>query len=75
MSDRRQDPGRALRWYPSAWRARYGDELGALIEDQLDGCPPTMRFSMNLALAGLKERAREAWNVGPSALASCSNAL
>jgi len=67
VSDRRQDPGRALRWYPSAWRARYGDELGALIEDQLDGCPPTMRFSMNLALAGLKERAREAWNVGPSA--------
>jgi len=56
-----------LLWYPSAWRERYGDELCALIEDQQDGRPPTARLRMQLALAGLRERAHEAWNVGPGA--------
>jgi hypothetical protein len=67
VSGRRQDPGRLQRWYPSAWRERYGDELGALIEDQLEGRSPTMRFRLQLAVAGLRERAHEACDVGPSA--------
>jgi hypothetical protein len=66
MRERRSDPGRVLRWYPSAWRERYGDELGALIEDQLAGRPPSMRLRMQLAYAGLRERAHEAWSVAPS---------
>ena len=30
----------ALRLYPSAWRARYGDEVIALIEDTGPARPP-----------------------------------
>ena len=29
-------PATLLRWYPRAWRERYGGELAALIQDDLD---------------------------------------
>ena len=29
-------PASLLRWYPRAWRERYGGELAALIQDNLD---------------------------------------
>jgi hypothetical protein len=29
-------PASLLRWYPRAWRERYGAELAALIQDDLD---------------------------------------
>jgi hypothetical protein len=54
-----------LRWYPPAWRARYGDELAALMEDMYAGSgrvPPRAR--LGLMRAGLVERAREAGLVG-----------
>jgi hypothetical protein len=50
---------RLLRWYPSAWRARYGDELVALMEDSdesLRGIP--VRDRLDVIRAGLAERAR-----------------
>jgi hypothetical protein len=47
-----------LRWYPPAWRARYGDELVALMEDSLDGGRPSPRFRWSVAVAGLRQRAR-----------------
>jgi len=53
-----------LRWYPSAWRARYGDELVALMEDSLDGGRPTPRFRWSVAVAGLRQRARSADALG-----------
>jgi hypothetical protein len=44
---------RALRWYPRAWRNRYGDELMALVEDYSES--GKLRFSdrLDLVRAGL----------------------
>ena len=61
---RRRDPARLLRWYPPAWRARYGDELAALIDDDLAGRAPTCRFRCSIAAAGLREHAHEAGLAG-----------
>jgi len=52
---------RLLRWYPPRWRARYGEEMAALLEDTYSthaDVPPRVRVA--LARAGLAERAREA---------------
>jgi hypothetical protein len=50
---------RLLRWYPPAWRERYGDEFLAMIEDTLDGRRPTLRLRLAVALAGLRERGHQ----------------
>jgi hypothetical protein len=50
--------GHLLRWYPPGWRDRYGDELVALLEDELDGSVPTTRLRVSLAAAGIRQRAR-----------------
>ncbi|HEX3459356.1 MAG TPA: hypothetical protein VHT49_00510 [Acidimicrobiales bacterium] len=59
-------PGSMLRWYPSGWRARYGDEFAAMVEDDLGGRPPTLRYRSSIARSGLKERLRGAGLVGDS---------
>jgi len=59
--------GRLLRWYPEVWRSRYGEELEALLEDELAGRPPSRRLRLSLALAGLRERAHAAALVGGEA--------
>jgi hypothetical protein len=49
---------RLLRIYPTAWRARYGDELANLIEE-LDGDTRiSWRVRLDVVRAGLAERAR-----------------
>ena len=53
-----------LAWYPPSWRERYGDELVALIEDELDGRRATVRFRASVAWSGLRERGHEAGLVG-----------
>jgi len=53
---RRLDGVGLLRWYPQAWRDRYGDEFTALMEDSLDGRRPGARFRLSVAWAGLRER-------------------
>jgi hypothetical protein len=58
----RRDP---LRWYPAAWRARYGDELRALIEDHAGADGPRLRERASLARHGLVERARAVFLLGP----------
>jgi hypothetical protein len=58
--------GSMLRWYPSAWRARYGDELAAMIEDDLGGKAPTVGFRWSMARAGVAERLRATGVVGDS---------
>jgi MFS family permease len=58
--------GAMLRWYPSGWRARYGDEFAAMVEDDLGGRPPTLRYRRSIARSGLKERLRGAGLVGDS---------
>jgi hypothetical protein len=47
-----------LRWYPRAWRERYGEEFLAMIEDTLDGQHLTLRLRISVAWGGLRERAR-----------------
>jgi hypothetical protein len=59
-----------LRWYPEPWRARYGPELVALIEDDLSGRQPTLRFQASIAVAGLRERSHQIGLTGQSAPAS-----
>jgi hypothetical protein len=48
---------RWLRWYPAAWRERYGEELSALVEDTYgpDARVPR-RARLRLARAGIGER-------------------
>jgi len=53
-----------LRWYPPAWRARYGDELVALMEDQSEQGPPTRRIKLSVMGAGLRERFHQSGLVG-----------
>ena len=64
------DPSGMVRWYPAAWRERYGDEMAALIEDQLGDQTPTLRFRLSIARAGLRERAIGSAIVGRSAAPS-----
>jgi hypothetical protein len=60
----RGDPrlGKLLRWYPRAWRDRYGEEFLALVEDTLDGGRPGWRLRLGVVRAGLRERL--AWHRG-----------
>jgi MFS family permease len=55
-----------LRWYPARWRARYGDEFVAMMEDDLGGRRPDMRYRLSIARSGLNERLRDAGLVGNS---------
>jgi len=60
-------PSGLVRWYPASWRARYGDEFEALMSDSLGGRPPTPRFRLSIAWAGLRERAHDAGLAGDGA--------
>ncbi len=53
-----------LRWYPRAWRERYGEEFLAMVEDTLDGRPPGWRLRLAVAGYGLRERGHQARRVG-----------
>ena len=53
-------PASLLRWYPRAWRDRYGEELLALIQDTLDEGHPAWRLSLGVGRGGLRERGRQA---------------
>jgi hypothetical protein len=57
-------PARLLRWYPRAWRERYGEELLALIQDTLDDGRPTWRLRLGVAWGGLRERRHQVMNLG-----------
>jgi hypothetical protein len=55
-----------MRWYPPAWRQRYGDEMLALLEDSyVDGVP--WHGCVALARAATIEQLRETTLIGPSA--------
>lgn len=55
---------RLLRWYPKAWRDRYGEEFLALLDDELAGAAPTASFRARVALSGLRERGHASGVVG-----------
>lgn len=48
-------------WYPRQWRARYGDELVALLEDLYGEHPLPVRCRLSLMYSGTIERGREVW--------------
>ena len=58
---------RLLRWYPPSRRARYGDEMTALVEDTHDTGDVPFRQRVAIAWAGTVERARAAGVLGDSA--------
>lgn len=58
-----------LRWYPRAWRIRYGDEFSALLDDEYGShLPVLVRFG--LVTGGVRERCRQSGLSGDSAPAA-----
>jgi hypothetical protein len=57
---------RMLRWYPPSWRARYGGELTALLEDTYGASDVPFRGRLSIVKAGAVERARWAGVLGDS---------
>lgn len=60
------DYARYERWYPSAWRERYGTEFVSLLEATYAGERVPMKASLSIVRAGTLERARELGIVGKS---------
>ena len=58
------DYARYERWYPSAWRERYGTEFVSLLEATYAGERVPMKASLSIVRAGTLERARELGIVG-----------
>jgi hypothetical protein len=58
-----------LRWYPVSWRARYGDELAILLDDEYGGHLPTL-VRLSLVTCGLRQRARQSGLTGDLASAA-----
>lgn len=60
--------GNARRWvmrsYPPQWRARYEEEMLALIDDTLGEEPPSLRFCLAMVRAGLTQRLRGGGVIG-----------
>ncbi len=62
---RERDPKvRLLRWYPPAWRNRYGEEFVALMDDDLAGSKPGPMYRLKVAASGVHQRARGAGLIG-----------
>ena len=55
------DAAKLLRWYPRAWRERYGEEFLAMVEDSLDGRRPTWRLRLGVARQAGSGPARCCW--------------
>jgi hypothetical protein len=51
---------RMLLWYPSAWRARYGDEFAELLAAELAERPRDRRRTVNIAFSGVRARLADA---------------
>lgn len=56
---------RLVRWYPRAWRDRYGAEFCALLESELDERHVSVRRTVDVAWSGLVARGAHAGLVGP----------
>ncbi len=67
LNEGARDP--RLRWYPRSWRARYGDELIALLDDEYDDHLPSL-VHLGLVSGGLRQRARQSGLTGDSAPAA-----
>jgi hypothetical protein len=47
-----------LRWYPAAWRRRYGEELMAMLDDTYGDDELPLRVRISLIRSGLRQRVR-----------------
>jgi hypothetical protein len=56
--------GRLLRWYPRAWRARYGEEFTELLREEWAERPRCARRSVNVMANGLMARLSDAGLAG-----------
>ncbi len=70
---RRAGARQLLRWYPAAWRQRYGEELVALIEESYPGARIPWRCRLALLRSGLSERLRAGGLLGPASAAGARN--
>jgi hypothetical protein len=61
-------PANLLRWYPRAWRERYGEEFLALIQDSVDEGQPAWRLRLSVIRGGLRERGHQAREAGTAAV-------
>ena len=65
---------RSLRWYPRAWRDRYGEEFCAHLEAEFEERPWSWRRGANVALHGIVTRLQFQgllrWTVGVTGLAA-----
>ncbi len=61
-------PASLLRWYPRAWRERYGEELLALIQDTMEEGRPAWRLRLGVIWGGLGERGHQARRAGAAAV-------
>jgi hypothetical protein len=66
-------PASLLRWYPRAWRERYGEEFLALIQDSADEGRPTWRLRLSVISGGLRERGHQAGQAGKAAVKRVSS--
>lgn len=51
---------RLLKWYPPAWRERYGEEFAALLDDTAGDAAPSVRLRLDVVRSGVAMRLREA---------------
>jgi hypothetical protein len=58
---------RLLRWYPSDWRARYGDEFEAVLASSMSDGKGGLRLSLDVAREGMAARLESAGFVGRTA--------
>lgn len=56
MTDAERHADRLLRCYPRVWRDRYGDELAALLADDIADRPLSWRRDLDVVRAGLRAR-------------------
>ncbi len=57
------DQGRLLRWYPAAWRDRYGEEFLVFMQDSFGPGKPPLAARLSIATGGIRERV---WRSGLS---------
>ena len=60
------DPSRLLRWYPPAWRDRYGEDFMAYMHDSFGPGRPPLAARLSVVAGGLRERARRSGLTGDS---------
>lgn len=75
--------GRLLRWYPRAWRERYGEEFAELLASDISERPHALSRTLDVARGGIVARLADAGlcgfpvsgSAGPASLASLGACL